>query len=178
MSETRTRNRPPKATEPEPDHEDADDGEDGEDAEQAKPEPEPEPGSPEAQMRKIDNAKRKYRKDLEGIVGSLEGAAECELCGGLGFVDQDATLRVHPAKVKCEKCGGLGQLVTGSRAPGHETLPCPDCVGTGHVDKRVEMPAYAQTDQVVVQMPLPAQQVHGFLDASGAFHAYGEVAPS
>lgn len=141
-------------------------------------EPAPEPGSPEAQVRKIDNAKRKYHRDLEGIVGDLSNAAECALCGGLGFTDPDGSFRVHPDKEPCKKCGALGQLVTGSRAPGHETLACPDCSGSGYTS-RMPPPLAPSQDANVVQMPPPAQQVHGWFDpVTQTFHPYGEVAPS
>lgn len=178
MSETRRRSRAETAEPEAPEAPEDPTQEPEPEAPEEAGEPEPEVGSVEAQQRKIDNAQRKYRRDLEGIVGDLGDAVECQLCGGLGFTDPDSSLRVHPEKEACKKCGALGQLVTGSRAPGHETLPCPDCSGSGYTSKMP--PALpAQPDSNVVPMPPPVNQVHGWFDpVTQTFHPYGEVAPS
>ena len=178
MTETKTRRRRPSAEEPEtPAGEPTPEEQEGEETEeQTQPDPELDPA--EVQARKIDNAQRRYRRDLEGIVGDLSDAAECQLCGGLGFVDAHGSPRVHPDTERCDKCGGFGQLVTGSRAPGHEQIGCDKCGGTGHV-RKLPTPSAQTESATVVQMPLPPQQVHGWWDpATSTFHPYGEAAPS
>lgn len=178
MTKTQTPRRRTKAEEPEPTPgEPTPEEAEEEETEQAQ-EPEAELDPAEVQMRKIDNAKRRYYRDLEGIVGDLSDAAWCELCNGLGFVDPHGSPRLHPDTERCDKCGGFGQLVTGSRAAGHEQIACDKCGGTGHVRKLPETPPVAESG-TVVQMPLPAQQVHGWWDpTTSTFHPYGEAAPS
>ena len=176
MSSTATRRRGARAEETEPGTEPAPDQEEEESEEEQAGEPAEEPGSVEAQRRKIDNAQRRYRRDLERIVGDLGDAHDCPLCQGLGFVDTSEALSVREDLERCGRCRGLGFMLTGSLVPEHAQLPCPECTGQGYV-RIADKQAPATTAAPVVQLPLPAQQVHGWWDPqSQTFHPYGEQA--
>jgi hypothetical protein len=169
---TRTRTSRPQAEEPEqPDTEPSPEEEEEEGAGQ-EPEAEPEGFSIEAQARKIDNAKRKYHRDLAGIVGDLDGTLECPLCNGMGLIEEASALKMRPGLERCSTCKGLGKQLTGSLVPNFAELPCLDCNGNGYVTKQPEN-VYQHPSAPPVQQPLPAQPIAGTWDpASGTFTPY------
>lgn len=175
----RTKNQsPPKGEQP--DAPATDDPEHEGDEPDVTPEPEPEPGADpaEVQARKIDNAQRKYRKDLAGILGDLEGATDCPVCDGFGIVPAAQAFPQRSNVERCATCHGYGQETTGSLKPDQMFLPCEDCNGQGWryrtPDNVHELPATPPT-----QLPLPAQQLHGWWDpATQTFHPYSETVQS
>lgn len=160
---TRARTRTPHAetAEPEPDEEEA--------AEEAEPtpEPEPEPEQPadpvDVQQRKIDNARKKYHRDLAGIVGDLEGADQCPTCDGLGLVPSALQMVHSPDKERCTDCRGLGMQVTGSLVDHQLALPCAKCNGQGWTMKRPENVHDLPTSNTV-PIPAPTIPVAGTFD--------------
>lgn len=139
----------------------------------------------EVQARKIETAKRNYRKDLAGIVGTLEGTADCPYCDGLALVPDELDFAKRDDVEECERCKGLGFMLTGSHVPEHRVLSCPTCSGTGYA-RPDQQPSYVQpavpggtVTPLPMPAPAPAQQVHGWFDpVSQTFHPYGEAAPS
>lgn len=186
----------PAATEPpEPDENElGEDGEagDGADAEPSEPiepieppepaesrrsrrrSPEPEGDPAEVQARKIDNAIRKYRKDLEGILGDLTGAAQCPTCDGFGLVEDVHAYVKRETTERCPVCGGRGRQETGSLVPDQISLPCEECGGNGWRYRKPDNVATLPAPTPVEPAAVPAQ-IHGWFDATTqTFHPYAE----
>ena len=175
-----TRARTPRAEQPEveptPEEPTPDELEE-EEPEQA-PELEREADPVDVQQAKIDNARRKYHKDLRGIVGDLEGTDQCPTCDGLGLVPSALNMVSAPEKERCTDCRGLGLQLTGSLVDHQVALPCLKCNGQGWVNKRPENVHDLPTPQGV-QPPLPALPVAGTWDPqTQTFTPYASQVPS
>jgi hypothetical protein len=174
VTQTRQRPRRPKAETPDTETTETETTETEPEQETEEQEAEEDHGSAEAQVRKLDNARRKYRRDVEGIIGPIDGASDCPYCDGFGMVPDEAAFLKRDDVEACATCKGLGQMFTGSTVPSHKLLPCPTCAGTGYRPKRPEN----VHDLPVAPPPIveTQQQVHGWFDpVTQTFHPYGEA---
>lgn len=131
----------------------------GESEDEAPAEPEgPQPPSPDDMERRQQAWERerdRHMRELEkrdDYRYSLSSV--CPLCDGHGLLYTPQTpeegaqmratilamvgettaeeLKPHPRFHRCDTCGGEGKVYTGSKVPGQDALPCPDCNGQGH----------------------------------------------
>lgn len=175
-----TRARTPRAETPEPGPTPEEPTPD--ELEEEEPESQPEPAEPaepvDVQQRKIDNARKKYHRDLVRIVGDLDGTALCPQCDGLGLLPSAMAMVHAPDKERCDACKGLGMQVTGSLVDHQAALPCPTCNGQGWKMKRPEN-VHELPVPTGVQPPLPALPVAGTWDPqTQTFTPYAVQVPS
>lgn len=120
----------------------------GEPGEQAQPDPgatpsEPAPGPPAAlgaenteQVVELEKAQTTYLRKVEKIIGTQAMPPLCPACEGTGLDftggEPEPELKASPDRERCPDCDGWGKVVTGSRVPTEEVLPCPTCQGAGH----------------------------------------------
>jgi hypothetical protein len=178
MSET------PDETEATPDEETQPDEAAQTDEEEAEQEPEQTPAEAAAKHgsdeipKKLERAIADQRKRLSKIVGVDLAGQECPTCDGMGYTvggsNPEETFREDPTKEACHACGGLGQLISHSKAPGHELVTCITCGGNGWQNKPAEQsnvtPIYTQGQQ---PGPVP---VMGTMGADGVFVPFNTAA--
>lgn len=134
----------------------------GEPEQTAAPDSDPVEDGPDSQAqmeeigKKLDGLTKHVARRMSEILGeSANDFEECELCtywntpgwrfkGPLPEAVTDAlraALGEHSADAwkadeysrACDKCNGIGQVLTGSKAPGQETIQCIKCHGMGWV---------------------------------------------
>jgi len=111
----------------------------------------------EKRNRKAEQRFATYEAALQKVYEhEFDQLAPCPLCLGTtrGYVVKEAAGRVPEEQAdlvkhflgiarpvdypqsgdhrSCDGCAGLGKVTTGSRVPGHETIPCPSCKGYGY----------------------------------------------
>lgn len=127
------------------------------------PEEEPEPSSlsssnVESGLERIARENERHLEHVAAIMGDdYETVAICPLCAdfaaGVVFPgrvlepeqrnrvlvamgeEPEPELRQNADTETCERCGGMGDLLTGSRTPRSNLMPCPDCGGQGWKQK-------------------------------------------
>jgi hypothetical protein len=77
-------------------------------------------------------------------------------------------------KEACPTCNGLGQLISHSKAPGHELVTCIECAGQGWRQK--PSPA-ANVTPITPQPAVAAGPVMGFMNPDGSFAPFGQNMP-
>ncbi len=168
MNDDETPERPegwiaPTVPEPEPDDE-PDEPDD-------EPEPEPAPPDDEAMEKLYKSVERKsanYGKAQTALLAETGLPWEgCPCCGVAGFVlpynptDPDEQMRrlavldyfdgarpdykAASDRGECPACGGFGDVLSGSRKPGNDVVPCSRCNGTGYIVV-IGNPAYTEAN--------------------------------
>lgn len=172
---------PPGATDESPPEPEREPESEPEQADTPPPEPPP-PAGPseqeiEAAFKKLDRATGRYRSTVADTLGEEAGnLLDCPLClpYARGFLHAADAGRVPPEVAQsvrqwlgdtiaieypesttyrpCGACDALGKVRTGSRVPGHESLPCDSCVGYGYLPP----PSYASNGKAPAVTVQPA----------------------
>jgi hypothetical protein len=132
----------------------------------------------ETVLRKAAQATRSYHKRIEALLGPDPNRHECPACEGNGVIwgepAETVTFAEDQTKEACPTCRGLGQLISHSKAPGHELVTCIECAGQGWRNK----PSQAATVTPITPQPaVAAGPVMGFLNPDGSFAPFGQNMP-
>lgn len=129
--------------------------------------------------KKLERAIGDQRKRLSKIIGvDLEGQ-ECPTCDGMGYTiggtNPDEQFKEDQTKEACPTCNGLGQLISHSKAPGHELVTCIECSGQGwRMKQNTE-----NVTQLYTPAPVSAQAAQmGTMMPDGTFVPFGQAAGS
>ena len=128
--------------------------------------------------KKLERAIADQRRRLSKIVGVDLTGQECPTCDGMGYTvggtNPELSFKEDATKEACPTCNGLGQLISHSKAPGHELVTCIECAGQGWRTKTAqnvyEMPAQTTT----ASAPTPRM---GWMQPDGTFVPFGENTP-
>jgi hypothetical protein len=128
--------------------------------------------------KKLERAIKDQQKRLSKIVGVDLAGQECPTCDGMGYTiggsDPGLQFQEDTTKEACPTCAGLGQLISHSKAPGHELVTCVDCSGTGW---RMKQSPAAKVTPIVTPQPIPQGPVMGFMNPDGSFAPFGQNMP-
>jgi hypothetical protein len=128
--------------------------------------------------KRIERAVNDQRRRLGKILDIDLAGSECPTCGGMGFTvgaaEEPLEFAEDATKEACPTCRGLGQLISHSKAPGHELVVCIECAGQGWRNKQTPAPNVAQFP---AQQTAAAQPRMGFLNPDGSFVAFGDNTP-
>ena len=167
--------------EPEPDNEPEPEQEPDE---PSAPEPEQTPAEAAAAEgsadipKKLERAIADQKKRIGKILGIDLDGAECPTCGGMGYTTgpqaETVDFKEDPSKEACPTCNGLGQLISHSRAPGHELVTCIECAGQGW---RMKPNPVTNVAQLPVAPPSAQAAQMGQLLPDGTFLPFGASEP-
>jgi hypothetical protein len=129
--------------------------------------------------KKLERAISDQRKRLSKIVGVDLAGQECPTCDGMGYTiggtNPELEFKEDPTKEACPTCNGLGQLISHSKAPGHELVTCIECAGQGWRMK----PAEQNVTPIYTAPPISAQQAQmGTMMPDGTFVPFGSAVPA
>lgn len=118
------------------------------------------------QVADLEKAQTAYLRKVERILGPGNMPPLCPKCDGtaLDFSGgvADAEFMPSPDRERCPDCAGLGKVLSGSRVPGEEVLPCPGCQGAGHrIILGAALPQQLAASPQVVPAPTLPTAAHG-----------------